>query len=37
MQLQKRADAIKLQTFTPDGMTLNINKKFSLKDKKITV
>lgn len=30
------ADAIKLQTFKPDGMTLNINKgEFVLKDKKI--
>ena len=30
------ADAIKLQTFTPDGMTLNLKKnEFSLRDKKI--
>ena len=30
------ADAIKLQTFKPEGMTLNINKgEFVLKDKKI--
>ena len=30
------ADAIKLQTFTPEGMTLNIKKgEFLLKDKKI--
>ena len=29
------ADAIKLQTFKPEGMTLNINKgEFVLKDKK---